>query len=61
MKITIECRDCRHSLYGEVPLGGSPAELIQAFGWVYSPASTGYLCRDCAAARGLVSTERRSA
>ena len=47
MRITIECRRCSRTLHGEVPLGGSPAELVQSFGWWYEPTSTGYICSVC--------------
>lgn len=61
MRITIECRRCQRTLHGDIPLGGSPAELVKSFGWVYVAAIEGYLCSSCAAAAGLVSTDRRSA
>lgn len=50
MRLSINCCGCKHVLTGEVKIGASPDELIQAFGWVYSPTSTGYLCSSCAAA-----------
>lgn len=61
MRLSINCWGCKHVLTGEVKIGGSPADLVRAFGWVFVPASTVYFCRDCAAAQRLVSTERRSA
>ena len=47
MKIEIQCRRCSRTLHGDIELGGSPAGLVQAFGWTYSPESTGYLCSVC--------------
>ena len=47
MIITVECRGCRQSIHGELELGGSANKLIADFGWIYSPVSTGFLCRKC--------------
>lgn len=47
MKIEIQCRRCQRCLHGDIPLGGSPAELVRSFAWTYSPESTGFLCSSC--------------